>query len=103
MHKPIPQKAIVSRPRFHQLEEHELRKMVFTGDSYYAYDQNPEITAKKEAIDRVKRKEISQTAIANKQIFNAKAEMETQPVDTSSLAKSPTEGTLQLPQARRST
>lgn len=70
--------------------------MVYTGDSYYAYDVHPEIKSKKDAIDRTKRKELSQAAINGKQMSNAKAEMETQQVDTSSLARPPTEGNLSL-------
>lgn len=70
---------------------------MFTGDSYYAYDAHPEIKAKKEIIERTKRKELSQAAINGKQMSNAKADMETQQVDTSSLAKPQTEGQLHLP------
>jgi hypothetical protein len=77
--------------------------MVYTGDSYYAYDINPEIRAKKESIERMKKKETSQAAIKQKQMRNAQAEMETQQVDTSLLAAQPTEGSLSLAQVRRLT
>jgi hypothetical protein len=37
--KSVKEKAVVSRPRFHHLEEIELRKRVFVGDSNTVFDE----------------------------------------------------------------
>jgi len=42
----MKERAQISNPRFHQLEEYELRKRVFTGDSYQVLNENTEINKK---------------------------------------------------------
>jgi hypothetical protein len=78
-HKTITEKTEIARPRYAQLEEKELRKLVFTGDSYYAYDINPEIKTKKLPIDSGTKSKFG--AINHQKVNdNARAALETQHV-----------------------
>jgi hypothetical protein len=98
----LKERAKISRPRFHQLEEHELRKLAFTGESYDPYDMNPQVKARKDQILGMKKAKMSEASIKNKIAQNANSSMETQPVCSMKLAGDATTGNLSLPKVKQS-
>jgi Ca2+-binding EF-hand superfamily protein len=72
-----------------------MRKPVFTGDSYYTYDINPEIKAHKGPINQRDKAPLPATLAHSKMIDNAGSAIETQPVNTGDMAEGltrPTQG-----------
>lgn len=81
----------MQRPRFHQLEEQELRKMAYTGDSYYVYDLDPAVMTRKSEIDSKKEfYQLPPSIYKQKQQLNKMAAIETQPVSTHLLSNNET-------------